>query len=78
MSKEKIKDFMEEKIVMAFKEAAASAMASDITLMEKGGFDPQVLEKICDFAMLLCECGEKRLYNSRENALKTIREKFLR
>ena len=78
MSTEKIKDLMEEKILIAFREAASAALAGDLTIMRKGGFDPEITEKLCDFALLLCECGEKRLYNSRENALKTIREKFLR
>lgn len=76
MSEEKITDLMEEKIVRAFKDVVESAIAGDLTLMPLMKKDPQIAEKICYFADLLAECGEKKLYRSRENALRKIKKKI--
>ena len=63
---------MEEKILRAGHRLRASCMFMDIEHIVLQGSDPNLAKDFTDFVKILVEAGDKKMYSSRENALRKL------
>lgn len=64
---------MEEKIFRSGMKLFAKCILHDVRAIMRDEEDPKLAESFNDFIDLLREAGEKKMYSSRENALKKLR-----